>query len=185
MKKIKSPEEIVEFLKERYKDKIKSFELKERVQGVSGTKVRDLWITVERDIFKDLVKTLHEEVDFLHVSVISSVDMGEMIEVIYHFCVYYGKPSSECVINIKVELPKDDLKIPTITDIIPGALFSELDNQEMMGIEFVGVPEEGPLFLPDEFPSDFYPWRKDDKSIDNYIAKDFTIDSEGNKDGDI
>ncbi len=185
MRKIKSPEEIIEFFKERFKDKILSSEIKERVQGITNRVAKDIWLTVERDIFKDLVNTLHNEVDFLHISVISSVDMGDAVEVIYHFCVFYGQPFSECIINIKVILPKDDLKISTITDILPGALFSELDNQEMMGIEFVGVPQEGPLFLPDDFPSNFYPWRKDEKSIDNYKEEDFTINSEGSKNGDI
>ena len=187
MRKVRSPEEIVEFLKERYKENILSSEIKERIQGVSGVKLRDLWISVNREILKDLVKTLHEEVDFLHVSVITPIDMGDNIEVVYHFCVYYGIPSSECVVNIKITLPKDDLQVPTITDIIPGALFSELDMQDMMGIKVVGIPEEGPLFLPDEFPEEFYPWRKDEKGIDNYINKDFIInnDSEGRKNGDI
>ncbi len=184
MRKIRSPEEIIEFLKEKYGEKIISAEIKERVEGTSGVKLRDLWITVDREILKELIKSLHEEIDFLHVSVITPIDMGENIEVVYHFCVYYGIPSSECVINVKVSLPKDNLEVSTITDIIPGALFSELDLQDMMGIKVIGIPERGPLFLPDEFPKEFYPWRKDEKNIDNF-GKEIIINSEGNKNGDI
>ncbi len=185
MKKIRSPEEIVAFVKDKFKDNILYSEIRERVQGASGIKLKDVWLTINKNIFRELIETLHKEVDFLHISVITPSDMGENIEVVYHFCVYYGKPSSECVINVKLILPKNDLKVPTITDILPGALFSELDMQDMMGIEVVGLSEEGPLFLPDEFPREFYPWRKDEKNIDNYISKDFSINGEGNKNGDI
>lgn len=186
MGEIKTPEEIIDFIREKYKDSILSSEIKERVQGLSGdVKLRDIWLTVERDIFRDLVETLHNEIDLLHISVVSPVDMGETVEVIYHFAIYYGVPGKECIINIKVVLPKDDLTIPTITDILPGVLFGELEMKQMMGINVIGLKDEGPLFLPDEFPDDFYPWRKDEKNIDNYIAKDFTINSEGNKNGDL
>ncbi len=185
MRNIKTPEEVAEFLKERFKDNITSIGIKERVQGTSGIVLKDIWVEVQKDIFRELIETLHKEIDFLHISVITPIDMGEAIEVVYHFCIYYGEPSSECVLNIKIVLPKDELKVPTITDILPGALFSELDMQDMMGIEVIGIPEKGPLFLPDEFPKEFYPWRKDEKSIDNYIANDFTINGEGKKDGDL
>jgi membrane-bound hydrogenase subunit beta len=33
----------------------------------------------------------------------------------------------------------------------------------MMGIEIVGIPDNRRLFLPDDFPQGFYPWRKDEK----------------------
>jgi membrane-bound hydrogenase subunit beta len=65
-------------------------------------------------------------------------------------------------LGLRVTLAKNDLRIPTITDIIPGALFTERETQEMMGVEVIGIPDKRRLFLPDDFPDGVYPWRKDE-----------------------
>jgi membrane-bound hydrogenase subunit beta len=63
---------------------------------------------------------------------------------------------------IRVTLPKTDLTIPTITDVIPGAIFSEREVQEMMGITVTGIPDDRRLFIPEDFPKGVYPWRRDE-----------------------
>lgn len=61
-----------------------------------------------------------------------------------------------------VQIPKSDPKVPTITDMIPGALFTERETQEMMGVVVENIPDQRRLFLPDDFPIGVYPWRKDE-----------------------
>ena len=57
------------------------------------------------------------------------------------------------MVTIGVRLPKSDLSIPTITDLIPGALFSEREKQEFFGITVTGIPDGRRLFLPGRLPT--------------------------------
>ncbi|MBU2565391.1 MAG: NADH-quinone oxidoreductase subunit C, partial [Candidatus Thermoplasmatota archaeon] len=64
-----------------------------------------------------------------------------------------------------------DLKISSICDIIPGALVTEREKQEMLGITVEGIPDSRRMFLPDDFPENVYPWRKDEKGIPEKMIK--------------
>jgi membrane-bound hydrogenase subunit beta len=66
-------------------------------------------------------------------------------------------------------LPKDNLKVQTITDIIPGAIFTERETQEMMGITVEGIPDNRRLFIPEDFPEGVYPWRRDDTGPEDML----------------
>jgi len=101
--------------------------------------------------------------EYPHLSVISSSDLGNSVELIYHFTIYYGHHLKALSVGLGVTLPKHDLKIPTITDLIPGAIFTERETQEMIGVEIVDIPDNRRLFLPEDFPEGVYPWRKDEK----------------------
>ena len=68
----------------------------------------------------------------------------------------------EISINISVELPKTKPEIDTICDIIPGALITEREKQEMLGVTIKGIPDSRRVFLTDDFPEGVYPWRKDE-----------------------
>ena len=91
--------------------------------------------------------------------------LASEIELLYIFSVFYGQKFGEYMVTIGVRLPKSDLSIPTITDLIPGALFSEREKQEFFGITVTGIPDGRRLFLPDDFPQGVYPWRKDETGI--------------------
>jgi membrane-bound hydrogenase subunit beta len=94
--------------------------------------------------------------------VISPVDTGDHVELLYHFSLYYGHHLKAIALVIRVTLPKTDLTVPTITDLIPGAIFSEREVQEMMGVAVAGIPDPRRLFIPDDFPKGVYPWRRDE-----------------------
>ena len=34
----------------------------------------------------------------------------------------------------------------------------------MLGIKIIGIPDSRRLFLPDDFPKNVYPWRKDEQT---------------------
>jgi len=121
-----------------------------------------MWIYVKREAFRQAVEHLSRLQEYPHFAVISSDDRGDEVELIYHFTIYYGQHLQELSLGFSVTLPKTDLSMPTITDMIPGALFSERETQEMMGVEITDIPDNRRLFLPDDFPEGVHPWRKDD-----------------------
>ncbi len=65
----------------------------------------------------------------------------------------------ERAVTIKCDLPDDDLTIPTIIPIYPGANWHEREAAEMFGIEFLGHPNPRKLYLPASFEG--HPMRKD------------------------
>lgn len=173
--KMYTPEEIADNYKETFKKKIKEIDIKKHATGSQKKESVFLWMKIEREIFTDVVKHL-KEFDFPHFAVISGTDMGKTIELIYHFTLNYGNRLGEIVVNISVDLPKDDLTIPSICDIIPGALISEREIQEMFGITVKNIPDNRRLFLSDDFPDDVYPWRKDEKGPDNLIRDLYEVE---------
>lgn len=131
--------------------------------AVKKNKFRSLWVEVKKSALRDAVEHICHLQEYPHLAIISSSDLGAEVELIYHFTIYYGHHLEELSLGLRVKLSKSDLKIPTITDIIPGALLTERETQEMMGVEVVGIPDKRRLFLPEDFPEGAYPWRKDEK----------------------
>ncbi len=103
---------------------------KVRVQSkMAGVKNRverkSIWVDVEREKLRDIVQLLIDRSeDFPHFCVASTSDLGEIVEVNYHFTVNFGKPLEELQITFKVSLQKKDLWVPTLTDLVPAAIFS-------------------------------------------------------------
>ncbi len=180
-----SVEEVENYFKEKLEDDVNDFKTEEIKKGLKETGIELIWFTVKRERFRDAVKAL-AELQTPHLSVASGSDMGENIELIYHFQINYGYPGKEISINMKVHLPKEDLNIPSITDIVPGALTTEREKQEFLGVNVTNIPDSRRLWLEDDFPKDKYPWRwdhegmeemskyvhsEDDETFDKPIAK--------------
>ena len=137
--------------------------------GVGKAAVERLWISVERYSFREAVGHLCGLAEEPHFSVIAGTDLGETIELNYIFTLGYGKRFGEFCIVLKVALPKKDLVVPTITDLVPAALISEREIQEMLGIKVEGIPDARRLFLPEEFPKGVFPWRRDAKGPEKLV----------------
>jgi Ni,Fe-hydrogenase III component G len=103
------------------------------------------------------VETLHE-IRWGHLTSITGldpgVDTGE-IEVLYHF------RRQAAVVGLRVRTRRDSASLPSICGIIPSASFLEREMGEMFGVEVVGMPQHGKLFLADDWPEGVYPLRKD------------------------
>ena len=141
--------ELVERLKREFGDKI----LASRVKG------QDIWITVDARSFKELVRYLVGNEDVSHISTITGMDTGENIEVIYHL----WSQTKRLAINVAVILPKDNPSIETVTDLIPGAALYEREVHDLVGVTFKGNPDLRRLVLPDEWPEEVYPLRREYK----------------------
>jgi len=160
---ILSPEEIIDGFKTTLGDSFIDSKVCEKEVAVKKNVFKTIWVYVKREAFRKAVEHICELQEYPHLAIISPSDLGDSVELIYHFTIYYGQHLKELSLGLRVSLPKDDLKIPTITDIIPGALFTERETQEMIGVEVTGIPDNRRLFLPDDFPEGVYPWRKDEK----------------------
>ncbi|MGC8816747.1 MAG: NADH-quinone oxidoreductase subunit C [Candidatus Hadarchaeum sp.] len=114
---------------------------------------RCLFATSDKKRFFNILRTLKAN-GITHISTITALDNGNSIELIYHF------DCRPALLNLKIFLPMEDLTIPTITDLFPGAVLYERDIMEMIGVKVEGHPDPRRLFLPEDWPQGKYPLRK-------------------------
>jgi len=160
-----NPEELVKNFKDEFKTKIKSSRIEKRSFGSKKKETITIWMKIDKNVFKDVIKHLCD-IQFPHLAVVSGNDLGPTIELIYHFTLNYGHRMKVTILNISVELPKSNPEIETICDYIPGALVTEREKQEFLGVKIIGIPDSRRLFLPEDFPEGIYPWRRDETSPD-------------------
>jgi len=165
------PDEIVEFFKKGLNESaVINSRLETKTAGVKKNAYNIIWLQVNPQYFKDAVKLLCN-IQFPHFSILSGNDIGENIELIYHFSIYYGERFAETSISLITHLLKKNLKIPTITDLIPGAQTAEREIKEMLGVIIEGLPDLPNIFLPNDFQTGVYPLRRDEKGVDKIIIK--------------
>jgi Ni,Fe-hydrogenase III large subunit/Ni,Fe-hydrogenase III component G len=121
-------------------------------------------IQVKADSARDVLKILLETDSDAGISALTGLDMGEKIGLMYHV------RTKGAIVTIRTDVPKENPKIPTITDLIPGALFHERETADLFGVIFEGHPNPARIVLPDDWPENLYPLRKDAK-IDDVPVK--------------
>lgn len=153
--------EVLEVLRLKLNSKLIAAELRERREGADApTVLYSLWIAVDRYDLRSLVQVL---LGFspLHVSTpMASKEYEDRLELIYHFALFGGiNELQELPVVVRVVLPKDDLSVETLTDLIPGILFMERETIEMLGVEVIRIPDSSRLWTDDRLASGFRPMR--------------------------
>lgn len=80
------------------------------------------------------------------------------------FAVYYVlsmEQGEKCWVVIKVYVDPDVPEYPSVTPKVPAAVWGEREVRDMYGLIPVGLPDERRLVLPDDWPDELYPLRKD------------------------
>ncbi len=77
------------------------------------------------------------------------------LEALYHFC------NMDVVLTLRVQLPHSGASVPAIDKLLPSASLFERELKEMFGINIVGATNQDHLLLPDDWPANVYPLRKE------------------------
>lgn len=101
------------------------------------------------------------EEPFNRLTDMCGVDRGDHLQVVYLLCRGYTGD----LLVVKVDLPRRNATIPSVTSLWPAAGWPEREIAEMFGITFVGHPEPSHLLLPDDF-------------VGHPLLKDFEYDRE-------
>ncbi len=166
-----TPHELADHFVQKFGSQVSNVHVKEWCEGVQKRPQKTVWMTIPREILTDAVAELIS-IDYPHLGVIAAADNGEMIDLLYHLQVFFGGKHEEICVVFIVQLPKSDPHVPTISHLIPGAVYSEREKQDMIGVIVDGIPDGRRIFLPDDFPEEVYPWRKDEKGIPNSMIKE-------------
>jgi len=129
--------------------------LGESILESKSPRLRRVYISVKRKAHRRAVSALLKVFPSTILSTITGIDLGETIEINYHF--WCGKAE----VTIRTNVPKSKPEIETITDIIPGASLYEREVHDLLGVRFINHPNLAKLLLPESWPENSYPLRKD------------------------
>jgi membrane-bound hydrogenase subunit beta len=139
-------------------DKIRAA-LGEKAAEITNPALRRIYVKVGAADLLAAVRTLRESLGVAFLSTISGVDLGENFEIIYHFAL----PGEQ--INVRTQVPRSNPHIESICPVIPGAILYERELQDMFGLKVDHIPDPRRLVLPDDWPAENYPLRKDWKYV--------------------
>jgi membrane-bound hydrogenase subunit beta len=171
MRATMTPQQIADHFSKRFEGQISDISVREWAEGTKKVPIRSVWMRIPREQIIDAVREL-VAIDYPHLGVVSAVDCGDIIELLYHMQVFFGGRHEEIEIIFTVPIPKNDPHVPTITEVIPGAVYTEREKQDMIGVIVDGIPDNRRIFLPVDFPEGVYPWRKDEKGIPDSMIKE-------------
>jgi Ni,Fe-hydrogenase III large subunit/Ni,Fe-hydrogenase III component G len=139
--------------------KLLEAQFKENVQIQTGTiDAVAIQANANLGLHREIIKAMLAADPRTALVTITGLDLGQTLGVYYHM------RTSQGYLTIKAEVPKDNPKIATITDLISGASFAELEGTDLLGIIYEGNPLSGHFLLSENWPQGIYPLRKDVKA---------------------
>jgi Ni,Fe-hydrogenase III large subunit/Ni,Fe-hydrogenase III component G len=129
--------------------------LGKKILQVQPFQLGKAFVRVNPEDHRDAVKVLLEIDENAGLSALTGVDLGKAIEIMYHV------RTKGIIITIRTEVSKENARIKSITDLIPGANFHERELSDLFGVTFEGHPNPKRLVLPDNWPKQVFPLRKD------------------------
>ena len=130
-------------------------EWKERFETPAPNRL-DAYLKDAKDLVPAVVGLRVKRLGYL--AAITGLDFGvdePALEVLYHFC------EGAAIITVRVNVPKDNPQIASLCEVLPSAEPQERELREMFGVDVVGLPDLGYLYLPDDWDASVYPLRKD------------------------
>jgi NADH:ubiquinone oxidoreductase subunit D/NADH:ubiquinone oxidoreductase subunit C len=119
-------------------------------QGYSG-------FIVQADHLLEVAEALRDQHGYDYLSAVTGVDYlpeGKM-ETVYHFYKMIGGPE----LVLKVQVPRDDAVIPSLTPLYHGAELQEREAWDLLGIQYSGHPDLCRILTWEGFAG--HPLRKD------------------------
>lgn len=140
---------VVEEFTKKFNDKVQAFE------DNTGNS-----ILVAADALVKVCTELRDNQEFAmdYLTDLSAVDYPENFTVVYHLASIIKKPRR---LTLKVQLPKDKPKVPSVTSVWNAANVQEREVYDLMGIIFDGHPKLQRILLSEDFVG--HPLRKDFK----------------------
>ncbi len=115
-----------------------------------------LGVEVDLQHLKDALLLLRDHYGYRHYVLASATDRKDHLEVVHGV----RHPGRGDVIFVKVTLPAEDPRMPSVVDLFPGADWYEREVYDLFGVVFEGHPNLKRLLLPEDYDRG-HPLRKD------------------------
>lgn len=146
--------EVFKLIESKYPDALKSTDLE-------GTEKS---VTIDANSIAEICRYLktESELQFTSLMCLSGVDYEDKMEVVYHLHSLLHNHR----VTLKVELSREDPRLPTVTTVWKAADWHEREAYDMFGIVFEDHPDLRRILLPDDWEG--YPLRKDHVDAEKY-----------------
>lgn len=143
---------VIEKIRERFRESLLNIE--ERVSN-------KIYVTVDKAVLARVARFLFEEMGFRYI-VGAGTDRrsqhGDFL--VTHF--FSRDPDKiYVVLHAAVAASDPELEVDSITPFVPPANFAERETYDLLGIRFKGHPDPRRLVLPDDWPANVHPLRRD------------------------
>ena len=128
------------------------------LQGIQEKVPRKIHLTVDPEALQGVARHLKDQGARFVISVgvdVRQAGQGFLVVHIFSF------DRAETFVLVKVYVDGEKPEIPSITPVIPGASWAELEMQDLLGITIKGHPHPKRLVLPEDWPEEAYPLRRD------------------------
>jgi membrane-bound hydrogenase subunit beta len=117
---------------------------------------RRIYAEVDYANFIEVFEHAIQKLNFTFLCTITGLDERERISLIYHLTTQSG-----IILNLKTGIPKERPVLKSIIGYFRGAEIYERELADLLGVKVEGLPEGKRYPLPDDWPLDQYPLRKD------------------------
>jgi membrane-bound hydrogenase subunit beta len=119
-------------------------------------RVRRIFVDVPADRFAEVFQYLYGKAGFTMLCTITGLDLGSTLGVLYHMA-----QESGTVLTVAIAVPKEAPVIQTVTRTFPAADAYEREMVDLLGMQVEGLAPGNRYPLPDGWPTDQHPLRKD------------------------
>jgi Ni,Fe-hydrogenase III component G len=112
------------------------------------------WVALTPGELIPAVIALREKFSIVQLAVIVGEDVRDAFLGNYIF-------TGEKVVVLQVRIDHEKPEVPTLAELVPGAIVYERELKDLFGINPVGHPDIRRQALPEEWPEGVYPLRKD------------------------
>lgn len=118
-----------------------------------------LFLTVDRENIQDVADYLFNTAKARLI--LSAGTDKSPINDTYEVTYIFSLDRDNLIVALKEVVPPSDPRVPSLTNIIPGADWHEREMRDLMGIVPEGHPDPRRLVVSDDWPDDVFPLRKD------------------------
>lgn len=124
-------------------------------------RTRRLFLEVNNESFMEVFEYVVKELGFNMLCAITATDETETFGIMYNLAHPNG-----IMLNVKTRVERQHPDIQTVTAYFPQADVYEREIVDLFGIIVSGLPEGSRYPLPDDWPKNEFPLRKDWKHFD-------------------
>ena len=115
----------------------------------------ECYATVPADCLLRVIEALQHEALLHHLAAITALNDGESLSMLYHLWLKHG-------LTLRVSCSRENPVLPSVSGILPAALWYEREAHDLFGILFEGHPALEPLLASDEWDGPPFLLHKDD-----------------------
>ena len=143
---------VMEKIRERFRESILSIE--EKVAN-------KIYVTVDKGILVKAARFLFEEMDFRYIVGAGTDRRSQHVDFLVSHFFSLDQDKIYVILHAPVSASDPQLEVDSITPFIAPANFAERETYDLLGIRFKGHPDPRRLVLPDDWPANLHPLRKD------------------------